>query len=98
MFYSAANVAAIQDVRRIAKESSRNDSGYTHAIDGKPHPIQQSGNHVDSGDDESHDTYYAANETDKNIQDPRATILSATELELTFVKSAPDLSGIYEIH
>lgn len=103
MFYSAANAAAIQDVRRITEESSRNGNDHTYAggeqvVDAQSIP-RHGGNHLaqsDAGDDESSNEYHSVNEAGKNAQDPRAIILSAAELELMFVKCAPDLSGIYQ--
>ena len=91
-------------MRRVAEESSRNGSNHTYAVDKQSGNVQSIPRHggdrlakSDSSNDESNDEYHSTNEAHKNIQDPRAVILSATELELAFVKWAPDLSGIYRI-
>lgn len=102
MFYSAANVAAVQNACRIVDGISGNVSekdGVDEAGEaqvapyGSDHFIQH-----DSGDDESDEKYHSANEGDDRDEDPRVTILSAAQLELMFVKNAPDLSGSYTLY
>lgn len=106
VFYSAANIAAIQDVRRTAVDLGRNVSvSSRNGIDEQAEQVEifpQRGSHHflqnELGSDESDDEYYSANESDDRDQDPRGKILSAAELEQTFVENAPDLSGIYALH
>jgi large subunit GTPase 1 len=105
VFYSAANIATIQDVRRIAEELSRSGSvSHRNGVDeqagqadvaprhGSNHFVQN-----DPGDEGSDDEYSENGKEDRN-QDPRSQILSATELELMFVKNAPDLAGTYMLY
>ncbi|KAJ6627105.1 P-loop containing nucleoside triphosphate hydrolase protein [Mycena sp. CBHHK59/15] len=89
-FFSAANAAALQKVRRDALQARQESP-----------PASEDDDESESEDDEddeesdyeSEEFYFSAEEDSPEGQDPRARVLSVLELENLFERMAPDLSG-----
>lgn len=94
----------MQEARRTSTEvndSGRNKSDPidTKELENKIMPILSEHLGVHStdeseSDDNVDDNVYFSAEEENDAEDPKARILSANELERTFIRNAPDLSGV----
>lgn len=98
-FYSAANVAALQEARRAAAEADfEAESDSDSSEEGEPQEFDnsspsfptESSNPRNLLESSAHGLVSTDSE---ESDDPRVKVLSVEELEEMFVKSAPDLSS-----
>jgi large subunit GTPase 1 len=103
-FFSAANAAALQELRRemqVANEASANhdtehNMGHDDDDSGSNDSAQDDVPDEQSSEGNSSDVYHSLLVNEENTpdeRDPRAKVLSVLELEDLFLQVAPDLSG-----
>lgn len=101
-FFSAANAAALQELRREA-EAEQEASAYQQpeAEEEETESEEEETEDADAEDQNSSEgehaekhVYQVVEEDNPDGRDPRAKVLSVVELEELFIKTAPDLSSL----
>lgn len=96
-FFSAANSAALQELRRemeAEKENAEDQGGSLEEEEegSEDEDEDESDDHL-SEEENHHHSYFTTEEDSPDGRDPRTKVLSVLELEDLFFRVAPDLSG-----
>lgn len=99
-FFSAANAAALQELRREAEAAKEEAENRENELVGSESDDEESDdsdaedeNSSEEDAEENKHLYQVTEEDNPDGRDPRAKVLSVLELEDLFLKTAPDLSS-----